>query len=169
MWKLRNNEYRVYIPYVLQTDVIKHFHYFYIHPGMSKMIQMLQWFFNWPNLFTDVYIFIKNCDECNLIKTRKARLHGPLKSIITTKARGLICVNYFGKLPVSRFGCDMILVVVDHFSKYTKLYPLRNASADNTIIAVNKYIKLIGGPIKKILLDNGPQFSSNKWRTYWKQ
>lgn len=147
--------------------MIDHFHQFYVHPGMNKMVTMIHRFFGWPGLRNDVYFFCKNCTDCKLVKTRKARLFGPSKPILSSRPRELIGVDFSGQLPVSKFGCTIILVVMDHFSKYVKLYPMKSAIADNTFNAVNRFIDFIGGPIEKILSDNCPQFSSKRWREYW--
>ena len=84
-----------------------------------------------------------------------------------TKPGELVCVDFCGPLPQSRAGCKMITVVMDHFTKFTKLYPIKNATAEATIRCVERFIEEFG-PIQTILSDNGPQFASNLWRSHWK-
>lgn len=80
-------------------------------------------------------------------------------------APGDLCAtDLFGPLPVGRGGVRYILVILDVFSKFVKLYPLRAAT---TRACLNKvtghYVTQVIQP-KCILSDNGTQFSSPTWR-----
>lgn len=52
--------------------------------------------------------------------------------------------------------------MIDVFSKYLKLYPIKAANSVTLVQKVNDYINTVG-PIKTILTDNGPQFHSTIW------
>lgn len=87
---------------------------------------------------------------------------------LPTKINEIISVDFFGPLPLGRGGVDMILVIQDQFSKFVKLYPMKNTTSTNTVNNIEKYIAQYGKP-STILSDNGPQFKSNFWREYWKR
>ena len=42
----------------------------------------------------------------------------------------LLSIDFFGLLVKKQYGDEYILVVMDTFTKYTKLYPLRKAASD---------------------------------------
>lgn len=167
-WKGHKGNTKLYVPIQLRKMIIRRYHSYFAHPGINKLIALIRSEYNWPNLAEGVYTYTKNCLECNVAKKRRIMLKGPLEPIISNKPNELICVDYHGPMPRARGGVNMILVCVDHFTKYTRMYPVRNANTKNTISAVEKFITEIG-PVESILSDNGPQFSSNLWRTHWKQ
>ncbi|XP_033222744.1 uncharacterized protein K02A2.6-like [Belonocnema kinseyi] len=53
--------------------------------------------------------------------------------------------------------------MVDTFTKYTKLYPIRKATSEMAVRKIDDFIKDIGMP-PKVLSDRGTQFTSHRWR-----
>jgi len=41
-----------------------------------------------------------------------------------------VCADFVGPLPRSKHGNQMLLVLIDRFSKWTELVPLRSATAE---------------------------------------
>jgi len=70
-----------------------------------------------------------------------------------------------GPLPRGQFGMRYILALIDVFSKYIKLYAIRRATTEAIINKITKDYIPTYGPVKKILTDNGTQFTSSKWTT----
>lgn len=88
---------------------------------------------------------------------------GPFRRILTTHSLELLSIDLIGPLPRSRGGVQYILTVVDHFSKFTKLYSLQRATTQAIIYKIRKdFIAQYGTP-KKVISDNGPQFTSKQW------
>lgn len=52
----------------------------------------------------------------------------------------LVAVDFFGPLPVSVWGATWIFVVMDIFSKYTRLFALRWAAARAAAIKLNREV-----------------------------
>ena len=63
----------------------------------------------------------------------------------------------------TKYGYEYILVMIDTFTKYTKLYPLKRVTCEATIRKVDEFIDSVGKP-QKILSDRGTQFTSKKWK-----
>jgi transposase InsO family protein len=63
---------------------------------------------------------------------------------------------------------SLILVVIDAFSKFVKLYPLRRAQARISVRrVVEDFHRVV--PIKVILSDHGTQFQSRLWQNTLRQ
>nr|CAH7766642.1 unnamed protein product [Callosobruchus chinensis] len=77
----------------------------------------------------------------------------------------LDCIDFIGPLHQSRGRATYLLVFVDAFSKFVKLSPLKRATTDGVIRCASKYFEDVGKP-KRILSDNGSQFSSMKWVSF---
>ena len=52
--------------------------------------------------------------------------------------------------------------MMDTFTKYTKLYPLRRATTKAAIRSLENFITVAGKP-ERVLADRGTQFTSKKW------
>lgn len=68
-----------------------------------------------------------------------------------------------GLLPRGQLGMRYILILVDIFSKHVRLYAIRRANTDTILHKLTHDYLPKHGPIKKILTDNGTQFTSSKW------
>ena len=64
-------------------------------------------------------------------------------------------------------GYRYSLTVIDHFSRFTRLYPLRNKMASTVIARLDEYVADYGSP-EAILLDNAAEFSGHEMRQ-WSQ
>ncbi|XP_011697582.1 PREDICTED: uncharacterized protein LOC105455741 [Wasmannia auropunctata] len=97
-------------------------------------------------------------------KYNNVRMEGPYQSIIPNKPNEIISVDFYGPLPQSRGGVQYLLVVIDIFSKYVSLYPIKKATTKITLNKIiNDYFQRVAKP-EAILSDNGTQFTSKKWR-----
>ena len=74
-------------------------------------------------------------------------------------------IDFIGKLPRSKAGNCYALVVVDAFSKFSWVFPLREATA---ALAVSSLRSLFGscGPCRYLVSDNGSQFTSKLFRNF---
>lgn len=106
---------------------------------------------------------LRNCELCQKSKHSNQVNQGITSGVSVTNKNEILAIDYLGPLPTGRFGLQYIFVVVDIFTKFTKLYPVKRAT---TQAALNKifsdYIPKYGKPIK-IHSDNATQFKSNKW------
>ncbi|KAG5870678.1 hypothetical protein JTB14_023894 [Gonioctena quinquepunctata] len=67
-------------------------------------------------------------------------------------------------LPRSNRGFKFILVIVDNFSKFSLVIPLRNSTAKLVCTAVEDHLFFMFGPPKLLLSDNGSQFRSKEFK-----
>ena len=63
----------------------------------------------------------------------------------------------------TKYGYEYILVMIDTFTKYTKLYFPKRATCEATIRKVDEFIDSVGKS-QKILADRGTQFKGKKWK-----
>lgn len=54
-----------------------------------------------------------------------------MNSVVVNKPGKLICVDLMGPLPPSRGGVTQLLVVLDAFTKFVRLYTLKRAKTKN--------------------------------------
>ena len=62
-----------------------------------------------------------------------------------------------------RHGYKFIVIILDHYTKYTKLYAINRATTNKILDIKNKYMSEIGKPYM-IITDHGTQFKGKRWR-----
>ncbi|KAK7582234.1 hypothetical protein V9T40_013679 [Parthenolecanium corni] len=167
--KNRDGESRMYAPKSIRSLLIEAYHQEYTHPGYKKVLDVIRRYFDWPGCKFDVVNYSINCVECKTSKYPNETLHGPFKSVISTKPMEILSIDTYGPLPTAKGGVRKIIVVMDVFSKFTRLYPTKKTSSLQCIKFTEQFIKMYQhlGKCKTVLTDNGSQFRSSAWTEYW--
>ena len=130
------------------------------HIGPLKVIKMLHDFFYYPKLAKIVRQRLASCDSCQRNKVTNQTCFSEMKNYLPERPNDILSIDFYGPLPASKGVFKYILSMIDAFSKYVVLYPLRRA---NTKAVINKFKKdhfpKYGKP-SKIVTDHGTQFTS---------
>ena len=105
--------------------------------------------------------FIKNCAFCQ--KT-SARAGPPISTLpFTLAAYGTmnkLHIDSMGPLPIDDEGYQHILVVIDAFTRWVMLYPLKTLTAVECASALIQHTGIFGTP-GEIVTDGGPQLNND--------
>lgn len=157
------NKFKIALPDSMAENLIRSVHEQYGHFGISKIYSVVKENFFTPKLRQQVRQIIRSCDICQKVKYPQRHLSGTMQPILAENPGDLVTVDYYGPLPESRSRVAYIFVVIDSFSKFVKLYPLRRAQAKiSALKLVDDYSKFIKP--KVVLSDHGTQFLSRHWR-----
>ena len=158
-------EWRIVIPVKLQESLIDAVHVKLGHPGVYKTIGHLKKFYYWKGMVAQVKQWVVRCDMCQRVKYLTIPMGGEFNFVKSREPNDLVTVDYYGPLPTGRGGSQYIFVMLDAFSKYVSLYPIKRATVRVTLNKIfSKFIQKFGKP-KRILSDHGTQFTSNLWKT----
>lgn len=113
----------------------------------------------WPNMWRDVSEFVKNCVSCQQCKPECRKPAGLLQQTEAHEPWELLGVDLMGPLPRSTQGNTQLMVVVDYYSHWVELFPLRKATAVTIAQILRKEILTWWGVPKFLLSDRGPQFT----------
>lgn len=159
------SQWSIYLPSHLVQQVITFFHDYYAHIGPLKTAQALRSICHFPSFNKTVRLIVQACDICQKCKPKTTHIAGPMQSILSNKPLDKLLVDFYGPLPVGVFQFSYIFVVVDNFTRFIKLYPLRRANAKICIKKLTTdYFPNFGVP-KNIVSDHGRQFISKHWQT----
>lgn len=158
-----DNIYRVCIPEVIKHDLINLIHLKYGHAGGRKVYLILREVCVFPRMEKDIVNFLKRCDLCQKAKHDNKKAVGLLQPVIARKIGELVAIDLIGELPIGRFGNKYILSIIDVFSKFVQLFPLRKATTRTIINKITKGSFLMLKEIKAVLTDHGSQFTSHTW------
>ena len=109
---------------------------------------------------------IKTCTLCQMVKTNNERKDGTMIPITSSAKLEKVFLDICGPFPRSggRHGYKFIVIILDHYTKYTKLYAINRATTKKRLdIIKNKYMPEIGKPYM-IITDHGTQFKGRRWR-----
>ena len=154
---------QIYLPIKTLKILIWECHTAYGHTGAEKNYRIIKEHFYYPRLAKIIRQTLSTCDSCQRNKITTMAPTFIQESVQPVVPLELISIDFFGPLVKTRYGYEHILVIIDTFTKYTKLYPLKRATCNATVGKIDQFIKNIGKP-QKILSDRGTQFTSRKWK-----
>ncbi len=137
------------------------------HPGSNRTLSLLQGRYWWPNMARDVGRYVKGCSVCAISSTPRKLPEGKLVPLpIPRRPWSHLGIDFATDLPPSD-GYTTILVVVDRFSKWCKLIPLRGLpTALETAETLFQHVFRNFGLPEDIVSDRGSQFTSRVWEGY---
>ena len=105
-------------PVEIQQNIICNYHDLpaFGHPGIARTIKLVQQFYWWPQLWKDIYKYVKGCTDCQRNKVNTQAHKAPI-SLIYPISEVLpfqtIALDFIIKLPKSD-GYDSILTITNH-------------------------------------------------------
>ena len=118
------------------------------HSGVQATYHRVKQYFSWPRLKKTVQDFVAGCQVCQQAKPEHVKLPGLLQPLpVPNGAWKIICMDFIEGLPLSG-GYNVILVVIDKFTKYSHFIPLRHPFTTNIVAQafMNSVYKLHGLP-----------------------
>ena len=160
---------KILVPEELRKDLITstHSHPTNAHLGPYKTLKKLQILYSWPKMQADVDKVLNTCEVCKAYKPTNQKPLGQMKRPRNVSApMQSLSMDLVGPLPRSTRGHNFLLTVVDIFTKYCWICPLRKPTAANIIKCLEKDIFLEYGTPATIICDNGQQFVSNIFKNF---
>ena len=154
---------QIVLPKSMRPLIYQHLHIDMGHLGADRVFELARKKVYWPRMQDDIESFIR--DQCTCIAQRKPHLHSkaPLQNITTTSPMELVTINYV-HLEKGIGGMEYILVIVDHFTRFTQAYPTKNKSSLTAAKRLyNDFILRFGIP-SQFLTDQGGEFENNLMR-----
>ena len=122
---------KIVLPSKFRSDVLKvaHDHPTSGHFGEDRTWTIVTSKYFWPGAQNDVVNWIRSCDKCNSFNT-KPYVNRPLQPIPSSDRFEFVCYDLAGPfLPSRNGGNTHALIMVDHFSKWPEIFPLKNTGA----------------------------------------
>lgn len=150
----------------LQTKIIDALHSSAVggHSGQKATYHRVKRMFVWKGLKQDVEGYVKQCAVCQQAKHLNTHPAGLLQPLPVPEGVWQdISLDFVEGLPKSD-GYNVILVVVDRFSKYAHFLPLKHPYTAVTVAKAfyDGVVKLHGLP-KTIVSDRDKVFTSKMW------
>ena len=159
----------IVIPSDLSKVVLKLAHDDLGHNGSARTYMIIRRNYYWKGLRPDVVHYVKRCTVC-----RKYNSASPKYNKGTFQAPGapmdFISMDLIGEFhPPSTHGNKYALTVICMLSGWTWCIPIPDKTAPVVIQAYLKHVHHVFGPSRKILSDNGTEFSNKLFETVAKE
>ena len=134
--------------------------------GAIKIVKALEEQVYIKNINRKVQKSIQTCHICQMVKCNNEKKEGVMIPITSNHKLEKVFLDICGPFPRSggRHRYKFIIIIFDHFTKYTKLYAISRATTKKILeIVIGHYMPEIGKPTS-IITDHGTQFKGSKWR-----
>ena len=156
---IHNQILQAVIPDSMTDEVMGGLHGDYLagHPCPEKMLLTLKRYSVWPTIARDVVRFVQNCKACDQERNPVPHSQAPRIPLEAQNVWDWVVCDLL-KLPVAA-GYQYVLVFMDVFSGFVKLYKLRSKNTEGVCKAFENLTCLIGPP-RLLTSDNGGEFTS---------
>ena len=168
---IKNNpnigEWKLVIPSIVEEQLILDYHIRYGHMGAMKVVKALEEQVYIKSIYRKVSKTIQKCHICQMVKCNNSKKEGMMIPIISSQKLERVFLDICGPFPRSggRHRFKFIIIIFDHFTKYTKLYSINRATTKKIIeIILTKFIPEVGKPMA-IITDHGTQFKGTQWKS----
>jgi hypothetical protein len=94
------------------------------HSVIQSTYQRVKSLFAWPKMKQSVIAYVQSCEVCQQAKSEHVRLPGLLQPLqVPNQAWAVVSLDFIKGLPRSNHH-NVILVVIDKFSKYANFLPV---------------------------------------------
>jgi hypothetical protein len=139
------------------------------HSGFTKTYDRVKHSFFWDGMKQDIRNFVAECDVCQRNQRETVKSSGTLQLLSIPPAIWKdISMDFITSLPKSG-NKSIIMVVVDHLSKYAHFCTLQHPFTASMVaqIFMDQVFKLHGMP-HSIVFDHDRTFTSNFWQELFK-
>jgi hypothetical protein len=142
-----------------ERSIISKVHNIYIgHHGVDRTVQLLtERDCKMEGLRNKVNHFVRNCPLCQRMSELKVPILAHRFVSSTFEPMQRLAIDAIGPLPPSDEGYKYILVIIDCFTRWIELFPMKDVSA---IAAADSIVQFAGryGFAKQLVSDRGSQF-----------
>ena len=141
--------------------VIDGYHRYLGHQGRDRTLSLLRERFWWPDMAQRMMMSVRNCPNCRIFEAKPQI--PPLEPILCTEPLDLVHIDYVSmevtvgvkEKPVVK----TVLVVEDHFTRYTQAYVTNNHTVRTTAhVLYNEFFSVFGFP-RRLMSHQAAEFT----------
>ncbi|CAH2218043.1 jg26686 [Pararge aegeria aegeria] len=163
---LENGDTRWVVPRGVRWHLLKANHNDVGHFGFEKTLERVRSLFWFPKMRKFIKKYVSACLECAHHKLPSGAKEGLLHPIPKVEVPfHTLHADHLGPFPRSRRGYTYILVIVDSFTKYVSITPVRSTKTKESIRAFKNLFSYFGSP-SRLITDRGSSFTSKNFKLF---
>ncbi|VDI69231.1 Hypothetical predicted protein [Mytilus galloprovincialis] len=154
---------RLAVPLTLRDDILKSYHDSLLggHNGIERTYHTIRYKYYWPGMYNDIQQYVQTCMQCQKAKPDAHKRPTPLQPLPVLDVFRRVHMDILGPFRKSSGDYTHVLLIVDSFTKYMEILPMKNTGAkDVADLFYNQWICRYSAP-DAILTDKGQNFMSN--------
>ena len=164
--KLSDTRSALYVPSEMEDNVIRLVHEKACHLSVDKCYDQIRLHYWFPSMHRKIVSFVQNCIRCIMhnppTRVNQRHLHSIPKEPVPFDT---LHIDHLGPLSQILNKNKHILVVIDAFTKFVKLYPVNTTSTKEVCLAMQKYFDYYSRP-RRIVSDRGTCFTSSEFASF---
>ena len=161
-----NDKYRYIVPQDKRMKVIWSYHKILGHVGIERTKDAVKREYYWPSMDKEIIENLGRCRPCQENKYLNGRIKAPLQNIVANEPFQILGIDITGPFRATKKRYQYILGIIDYFSKYICLIPLRTTDSETISEAIwIHWISKFGIP-GIIHSDRGSNFKSTHFASY---
>ena len=150
------------MPYSLRSKYMQLVHddLFSCHPGIGKTFLKLQRYAYWPGYRRQAELYVRRCHICNQARRGPASRQGPLQPNPVSAPWQRLFLDLTGPHPISTSGFRYLATLMDGFTKFLIVVPLKNKSALTVARAIVDRVYTVFGVGDILTTDGGREFNN---------
>lgn len=164
LYKMHNGR-ELIIPKNMQTEIIRSAHE-NGHFGIKKVEELILREYYFDHMKDKISSHIKNCVKCILAERKRGKQDGFLHEIEKSDIpMDTWHVDHLGPLPSTSKQYKHIFAVIDAFTKFVWLFPVRSTTSAESLNKLKVVQSTFGNP-RRIIDDRGTAFTSKEFTGY---
>jgi transposase InsO family protein len=155
-------------PQAIVPDILQRLHDMRGHFRRSKTLSSVKAEFFWLNMRQDVEEYLSNCITC-AARGPHVPQPAPEGSLRADTVNELVSTDIVGPFMLTERGNAYIVTFTCNFSKFNVSVAIPDTTAQTIIRAFSDRWCAVFGPPRRLLSDNGPQYTSHAFEEFCKK
>lgn len=166
VYRIVGDDIKWVVPKGVRFQILKMNHDDVGHCGFDKTLQRIRKNYWFAKMRKFVKKYVSSCLECSHHKAPGGKREGELHPIDKPSVPfHTVHADHLGPFIKSKKGNCYLLVIVDGFTKYTVVKPVRDTKTATTIRVLKEYVSYFGTP-KRLITDKGSSFTSGAFKDF---